>query len=792
MKIIIILKKLNINYFLFIPYLYILTLNYYKMNSEVQDLINQIYEIKLKIKEANQTINNLNLSLKKRTKINQSDLEDENYFLENEHEINQDSIFKFKEQIKTLESKKKNNEEKILNLKKENEILKKNKKSVNIEKKLEIDNKLKKTSTLKISSLITSLNEGSLETSIESLDKNISKEVLDSILQEKEDYEILFDELKEKCNKIIKTIEDQDKTIKDYKEYLNSINQYIYGSEHNNTIVTGVNVEGSKKNNEKDKLLDEIYDKADLISLAMVELSETNFNYKNNFKNNIEFLLKSLQVKFSNIDKGNYKDKNDLNNLINEIDLKMKEIEKICLKFEDTKKKFNSKNRGIEEKMNKLKKLVKEYNAEYEKKMENNKIIDNITSLEDIDDDEYDELNKLTEINIKVSNNSYVKKDFQVKQSFFLEPKNIKNKLELFKSINLFGNEEIENFNDKDIIIRKNWHEICYVYDNYDFYDLNYDIQAFLKNKDLCFKYTFLPIYLNEYIIEVESLTVNNIPVKYKVLKDKQYIVFNIFLFHKQEAHIHCTYKKYKDPKYLGQDLIEQRQFYRSDYYGLESFLAGRKAKYILILKGSFDIINFKENYLLRNVKNANEIEYVWGGVVPEKGKLCLITFSKKEAIWNFKLNMELLSNKEIKKGGISMNLGFIGGNNEILEMNSTSNFASRLYIDYIEHECIAYYDEKLPEKDNFVIDGIVKNQCKGEWLIEATDKDIDDLMPKKDKEDKEQLKKIAKKIIKDFDEENKDNDFEFLDYMKIGLWVYENIKYDLKYIGKKYSALEI
>ena len=283
------------------------------MNSEVQDLINQIYEIKLKIKEANKTIDNFKLSLKKRTTIKQSDLEDANKLLENEHEINQEDIFNFKQQIITLESKKKNNEEKILNLKKENEILKYNKKSAKIEKSLKFDKKLKKTNTLKISSLIASLNAGSLDTSIESSDKNISKEELDSLLQEKDDYEILFDELKEKCNKITKIIEEQDKTIKDYKEYLDTINQNLYGSEHKNTIVTGINVEDSKKNNEKDKLLNEIYDKADLISLAMVGLSEINFNYKNNFKNNIESLLKSLQAKFSNIDKGNYKDKDDLN-----------------------------------------------------------------------------------------------------------------------------------------------------------------------------------------------------------------------------------------------------------------------------------------------------------------------------------------------------------------------------------------------------------------------------------------------------------------------------------------------
>ena len=77
------------------------------MNSEVQDLINQIYEIKLKIKEANKTIDNFKLSLKKRTTIKQSDLEDANKLLENEHEINQEDIFNFKQQIITLESKKK-------------------------------------------------------------------------------------------------------------------------------------------------------------------------------------------------------------------------------------------------------------------------------------------------------------------------------------------------------------------------------------------------------------------------------------------------------------------------------------------------------------------------------------------------------------------------------------------------------------------------------------------------------------------------------------------------------------
>ena len=41
--------------------------------------------------------------------------------------------------------------------------------------------------------------------------------------------------------------------------------------------------------------------------------------------------------------------------------------------------------------------------------------------------------------------------------------------------------------------------------------------------------------------------------------------------------------------------------------------------------------------------------------------------------------------------------------------------------------------------------------------------------MPEKDKANKEQLKIIAKKIIEEFDRENKNNDFVFSDFQKIG-----------------------
>ena len=40
--------------------------------------------------------------------------------------------------------------------------------------------------------------------------------------------------------------------------------------------------------------------------------------------------------------------------------------------------------------------------------------------------------------------------------------------------------------------------------------------------------------------------------------------------------------------------------------------------------------------------------------------------------------------------------------------------------------------------------------------------------------------------MIEEFDSVNTNNDFKFLDYMKIGLWVHKNIKYDLNYVDKE------
>lgn len=93
-------------------------------------------------------------------------------------------------------------------------------------------------------------------------------------------------------------------------------------------------------------------------------------------------------------------------------------------------------------------------------------------------------------------------------------------------------------------------------------------------------------------------------------------------------------------------------------------------SKFCLVLKGSFDIVNFEDYFLTRNEANLNEIEYFWGGRVPYGGKRTLIMFSKNQAIWSFCSSSQFSSNYNIQKATLKIPIEFIGGNNEILNIS--------------------------------------------------------------------------------------------------------------------------
>ena len=59
----------------------------------------------------------------------------------------------------------------------------------------------------------------------------------------------------------------------------------------------------------------------------------------------------------------------------------------------------------------------------------------------------------------------------------------------------------------------------------------------------------------------------------------------------------------------MTKSIFSTNKIYRSDFYGLNPTLAGRTAKFSLILKGNYDIVNFEPYFLIRNTNNKNDIE---------------------------------------------------------------------------------------------------------------------------------------------------------------------------------------
>ena len=232
----------------------------------------------------------------------------------------------------------------------------------------------------------------------------------------------------------------------------------------------------------------------------------------------------------------------------------------------------------------------------------------------------------------------------------------------------------------------------------------------------------------------------------------------------------------------------EMRNIYRRKSYGLSERLAGQKGKYILVNASSFEIINFENEFFIKNIKNEN-IEYQWQGTVPENGKETLVRLSKKEAHINFyeKYTLKTLDNSFINNSSIKITYCYEGGNNALIKYDYKSEPIAVIKLDEAKKKFeVSFIDTKSPIGE-FILEGELINRCKGEWKINLNDEEIENLVPPDYKTNKEQFKRIALDIIKEYDQEHRDDMVIVHDVLKIGKWVHKNIKYDLYYTGLNY-----
>ena len=737
------------------------------MTSKLDEIKSKLSSIELELKEADEKIEKLRG--KKLKNENPVLVKDENDTLELTHEVNTQDIKLYKEKISKLEKELKKNAEKLSKLKEENAKLKKDK---NIPKPQSNENS--KNLILNLKDLTQSIgltlrNEESKEEtddlSIQTEEENTKIENADTLDKKIKEYEKIFDELKEKANQINSTMDDQKNTIKQYRIYLNEVQNYV--AEFREQInITGNNITIGK-DNLKLKDYNALFEKVSNISY---ELDNIILDNKDKYEHNLEFNLTNIQMNINSLNEN--KTEFNFKNKCLDIELNIEIVKKIFDDFEKMKNKFDSKNKNMDEEIKKLKNLHNEI-IELNKKRE----IENPKEKKD---------NKQNEKNAAEN-----KKKKLLGQSLLYNAKNQTKKLDIFKTINLFQNKDnIDESRTGSKLLRKNYHEICYIYDEYDVHDIYYTLKAILQTNYSNFSLASFYFNTNNKI-EIQEFDLDDEVTEYQ-LEGNTLISFKIKLYNLDSVKVHIKYKEIKDSYEVDEKGIKQLKIYRSDYYGLDNSLSGANAKYSLILKGNYEIVNFSDYFLIRNTENNMDVEYMWGGIVPKNGKKTRITLSKREVTWSFERLIKFHSNSYIKRTKILVPIEFVGGNNEIINVTPSSIQANSIILDEKKRQYIVKYTNTKYKKAELIIKGEFKNISKGDWNVDLTDKEIEKLMPEDDIKNKEQLKKIAQNVIEEFNLENFDSDFEYLDYMKIGMWVHKNIKYNYGYIGKKCNALKI
>ena len=567
---------------------------------KIDDLNTEISLSENKLEKAEEEIK---LLKEKKLKMENPDLiKEENEDLKLTHELCIEDIKAYNEKIIKLKEMLTKKEEKLSKLREENINLKK-------------DTNIKKEEPEPLKNLIFDFKELFKSIGLKSVEmtdndvienntvkdeENIKMINKEKVEEKQKEFEKILDELKNKANQINSIVNKQKEIINEHKKYLNEINSYL--SKFREKLNISINNKILNNNKSKIKEIKTLVDKNSVILLELDNIIKEN---KDNSGQSIENLLINIQNDINDLNLNDNKNEANFENKCEEINKKINSIKDIFNNFEINKNKFDKKNINVEKG---IKELKNEHNQLIEQEKKN--IINNKKNT--------DTKNKNKNINNNNNNNNANKRKKIIEQSFLYNVKNANKKLDLYKTVNLFKNDENELDNNIEFseLKKKNYHEICYIYDEYDTHDIYYTLKAVGLPDNECFLESNL-LLDNDDEIEILEFTLDDIPSNYSK-ENSNYITFNINLYNLDSIKVHIIYKEKKD-------LSNKLHFWK--YYGLNSNFAGINTKYSLILKCNYDIIDFDEFFLIRNINNQEEVEYIWGGVIPNNGKRVKITF---------------------------------------------------------------------------------------------------------------------------------------------------------------------
>ena len=598
--------------------------------------VNELIELKEELSQTQKTLSDLDneiTRLKIRTKYGEKNSKNYQPIINERHELekirnsNLKDIKDYKSQIVELEKKLQFQKSEINALTKENEKLKSKMGGKYSKKNLE-SSIIKSVSDLRESlgfnlKCFRDYKEEKKENNLDKkeeyntpgLNTESKKIEFEKLKKAKTEYEIKFHELQDKINNYLIKIKEQETFLDNYRTYINALNINISSFKQKLRI----SIIGKEKLNlnESNIKMGQLIKDLDSISMSIFKSNDIISNIKNKTLKKGEYILKGIQTKLIGIDSNKNLTFNFLSNRITLIEKEINDLKTLCNTLESNIKDSKEKKNEIEKNINSFKIQFEKYMEHYK---EDKKKIDEAldrkirkvirkNSKKIIEDANK---NLKNEKNIEESMDIYEKiekggEDIElIHGSTLIRINDFGKNIDLFKSSIIFAdnNENEEKQLDKARLFKKNWNEVCYIYDDYDIHDVNYVLKAVGLGLYSYFNTCSNVFYIGK-DIEILELEVNGEKTKWEY-KD-YYVDFDIMLNNLETAKIHLKYKEKPEENSMSKEEIETRKFYRQDYYGLNENLSGQMGKFRLILKENFDIVSFKEDIFIRNNNNKTE-----------------------------------------------------------------------------------------------------------------------------------------------------------------------------------------
>ena len=510
-----------------------------------------------------------------------------------------------------------------------------------------------------------------------------------------------------------------------------------------------------------------IHEYQTLLKLSNSELEEINNNLNNlNFpKSNLQELkamsneIKAQNVKLKIFISTISSNINDLDNIYENITKKNEIIQTKLINVIDYK---------IEEFKANIANLKKDFDLYNNKK---NRIENDTKNIKDEINEHKNKVDNLFKII-----NEELKKQIEkfLGDSLLIYNKYDTNKI--FKSENIFKDNNEPQI-EKPTLLFKNWNEICYIYNDYDIHEINFELKAKGVPEDNILNLCSIGLSKN-LLVNILNLEIDG--KKSNCAYKNNSIRFEINLENEQSNKIHLKYKESLLIDKLTDEEKNLRKFHRYKSYGIKKVLMGQNAKFTLINSSDFEIINFDDE-IFTKIKNN---EYMWGGIVPSQGKKTNVRMSKSNGTFYFERKeiLENLGNMPLDEVKLIVPCLFEGGNNEIINLTTSSIQANKIQRSITQKSYEVKFINKKEKILEFNIKCKLKNRCKGEWSCNLTDDEIEAEIPEDVYKYKKVLLDKAKEIIKKYDEEHINDFNEVTDMVKIGKWVTNNIEYAQNY----------